>query len=343
MTEIVSLCAITGGLDLTVSNAELNKLGLSPGSFTLLSGEQMEAIRLALENSHGKLPIPNMGGSVANTTDLLARIGISAGIMGIGGNDPFGRAYLSNCIRSSVELLTELEDGAVTGYDFYLADENDVRTIILTHGANALLSPSRINIKAVQGAKLLLLDGSTLSYGPESEAALRHCIRTAEQASVPFVLTLSSSRIINSYSDFFDSFAPKSQMVAGNLEQTAVLLGLEPDAPLSEVKAKLANTSINAIVTLDADGVFARFDGEEFLLPTREVEVVDSTGAGDNFLGAFLAASIRGSSIPKALSIGNIIAGEVVQYEHARLPMELDIPGLLQQAMHAADNPALTE
>ena len=103
------------------------------------------------------------------------------------------------------------------------------------------------------------------------------------------------------------------------------------------MKTALARTAINAIVTLDAEGVFARFDNESFLLPTKKVEVVDSTGAGDNFLGAFLAARMKGLSIHKALALGNIISGKVIQYESARLPPDLHIQGLLKEAISTAE------
>ena len=226
---------------------------------------------------------------------------------------------------------------AATGYDFYLFTDDGVRTIVLTHGANALLSPSRIDLGVVQSSDLLLLDGSALSYGPDSEAAMSYCIKVAGEADVPFVLTLSSTRIIDNYRTFFESFASKAQMVAGNLEQAAVLVGLEPDAPLDKVKTELAKTSINAIITLDADGVFARFGDEEFLLPTQKVEVVDSTGAGDAFLAGFLVARKQGLSVRKAMAVGNTISAEVIQNESARLPMNIDVPELVQKAMKIAE------
>jgi ribokinase len=298
----------------------------------------MEAIRLALENNRGTLPAPRGGGGVANSADLIARAGVSCGIMGVGGDDTFGRAYISNCERHSLQFLSELEVGAVTGYDFYLVDEDGTRTIILTHGANALLSPARIDVGAVQGAELLLLDGSALSFGPESEAAMSHCAQTAEQADVPFVLTLASARIVDSYRSFYDTFAPKAQMVAGNLEQTAVLVGLEPTASLDQVRIALAKTPINAIITLDADGAFARFGDEAFLLPTQAIEAIDSTGAGDAFLGAFLVAKMKGLTVRQALAVGNIVSGEVIQYESARLPISLDVPGLMQEAIRIAES-----
>ncbi len=336
MTSIVALGAVTVGIDLPSSHTELRELGLTPGSDSIIPVERMEEIRLALENNRGNLPEPSSGGSVANTADLLARAGISCGFMGVGGNDTFGRIFVANCERVSLEFLSKLEDGAVTGYDFYLYDDDGVRTIILTHGANALLSPTRIDLEVIQSSELVLLDGIALSFGPESETAMLRCIQAAEAADVPFVLALAGIEIVDGYRDFFDTFAPKAQMVAGNLEQAAVLVGLEPAASLEEVRIKLAKTPIDAVVTLDAGGAFARFGDEEFLMPTQKIEALDSTGAGDNFLAAFLVARRQGLSVREALAVGNVVAGEVIQVQGAQLPISRDVPRLMLEAMQNA-------
>jgi ribokinase len=338
MTSVVALGAVTGGIDLPASDAELRELGFTPGGYTEISVDRMEDLRLALENSRGTLPEISSGGSVANTADLLARAGVSCGFMGVGGDDTFGKAFVSNFERASLEFLSTLENGAVTGYDFYLYNEDGSRTILLTHGANALLSPAHIDIEAIKGAELLLLDGIALDFGPESEAAMLRCVQAAEEMDVPFVLTLASTKVVAGYRAFFDTFGPKAQMVAGNLAQTAVLVGLEPEASLDEVRIELAKTLIDAVVTLDADGAFARFGDEEFLLPTQKIEAVDSTGAGDNFLAAFLVARMKGLSVRKALAVGNVVAGEVVQYQGARLPINFDVPGLMQEAIKIAES-----
>ncbi len=338
MTSVVALGAVTGGINLPASDAELRELGFTPGGYTEISVDRMEELRLALENSRGTLPEISSGGSVANTADLIARAGVSCGFMGVGGNDTFGRTFVSNFKSASLEFLSELENGAVTGYDFYLYNEDGARTIVLTHGANALLSPAHIDIEAIKGAELLLLDGIALDFGPESEAAMLRCVQAAEETDVPFVLTLASTKVVDGYRAFFDTFGPKAQMVAGNLEQTAVLVSLEPEASLDEVRIELTKRSIDAVVTLDADGAFARFGDEEFLLPTQKIEAVDSTGAGDNFLAAFLVARMKGLSVRKALAVGNVVAGEVVQYQGARLPLSVDVPGLMQEAIQIAES-----
>jgi sugar/nucleoside kinase (ribokinase family) len=337
MTSIVALGAVTVGIDLPSSHTELRKLGLIPGSDSIISVEQMEEIRLTLENDRGTLPNPSSGGSIGNTANLLARAGISCGFMGVGGNDTFGRIFVANCETASLEFLSELEEGAVTGYDFYLYDD-DERTIILTYGANDLLSPNRIDLEAIQSSELVLLDGIALPFGPESETAMLRCVQAAEAANVPFILALAGTEIVADYRDFFDTFAPKSQMVAGNLEQAAVLVGLEQGASLDEVRIELTKTTIDAVITLDADGAFARFGDDEFLAPTQKIEAVDPTGAGDNFLGAFLGARMKDLSVRQALAVGNVVAGIVIQYHGAQLPINFDVPELVQEAIRIAES-----
>ena len=89
MTSVVALGAVTGGINLPASDAELRELGITPGGYTEISVDRMEELRLALKNSRGNLPNPSSGGSVANTADLLARAGVSCGFMGVGGDDIF--------------------------------------------------------------------------------------------------------------------------------------------------------------------------------------------------------------------------------------------------------------
>jgi hypothetical protein len=53
-------------------------------------------------------------------------------------------------------------------------------------------------------------------------------------------------------------------------------------------------------------------------------------------LAAFLVARKKGLSVRQALAVGNIVAGHVIQHKGARLPMSLDVPQLMQEAMHIA-------
>ena len=47
---------------------------------------------------------------------------------------------------------------------------------------------------------------------------------------------------------------------------------------------------------------------------------------------------MKGLSVRKALAVGHVVAGEVVQHQGARLPLNLDVPRLMQEAIQIAEN-----
>jgi hypothetical protein len=48
---------------------------------------------------------------------------------------------------------------------------------------------------------------------------------------------------------------------------------------------------------------------------------------------------MNGLPVPKALAVGNVVAGEVVQYHGAQLPLSIDVPGLIQEAIQFTGTP----
>lgn len=341
MCAVIVIGAVTVGINVQVTQAELQSLGLSPGSFSDVSAKEIERLRLRLERQGIHIPQPRSGGSGANTANLLARAGVSCGLLGVGGDDAWGRLVLSHCEAVSLNFLGRLRSDAVTGYDFCFFSEDGSQSSVMTWGANALLSPEDIDLERIQGAELLVLDGFALSFGPDAEAALTQCAEIAEASGIPFVLTLASTGVIQRHRDFYARFGPKAQMLIGNLEQAAVLLdlnlgldmGLEAHALRKKLETALAQNPCNIVVTLDAGGAFARFEGKNYFQPTQPLQALDATGAGDSFLASFIVARRRALSIQQALAVGNQIAAQVIQYEGARLPPSVDVTALMQTAL----------
>ena len=72
-------------------------------------------------------------------------------------------------------------------------------------------------------------------------------------------------------------------------------------AILDELYKLLPNTEI--ILTAGNKGAYYRSKNETIYMPAEQVEVVDTTAAGDTFIGYFLAARMQGKTVRKALSI----------------------------------------
>jgi len=90
-------------------------------------------------------------------------------------------------------------------------------------------------------------------------------------------------------------------------------------------------------VTLGARGVLALIDGAPLIIPGRPVNAVDTTGAGDCFVGSLAAQLARGATIPYALNYANAAASICVQRMGAAIsmPTAAEVDGILTPARPA--------
>jgi sugar/nucleoside kinase (ribokinase family) len=80
---------------------------------------------------------------------------------------------------------------------------------------------------------------------------------------------------------------------------------------------------------LDSDGCFVAADGHTQHYPTVDTNVVDTTGAGDAFDGAFLARYLRDGDLAAAAQFANRIGGWVVSRDGARPPADDELRQIL--------------
>ena len=77
------------------------------------------------------------------------------------------------------------------------------------------------------------------------------------------------------------------------------------------------------MITLGATGANAVYGENIWFCPARDVQVIDTTGAGDGFAGGFLYGLSAGWTIPECLQLGSYMAGEVVSRIGARIDENL--------------------
>ena len=75
------------------------------------------------------------------------------------------------------------------------------------------------------------------------------------------------------------------------------------------------------IVTLGKKGAIA-YDGTWYQAAGQPAQVVDTVGAGDSHVGAFLAARLRGLEIEEALSFANKVSSQIVATKGVHLTQE---------------------
>ncbi len=220
------------------------------------------------------------GGPAATAMVASARLGTKAAFMGVIGDDSVGETIMNDFAAEKVATgLVVKRDGASSATATCWVDQSTgKRSIAWTHGGAAPLKAEEVGEEVVLSARALHLDGH------QTQAAIR-AAQIAHAHGIPVFLD------------------------AGTLvEDIETLLPLCTVVIASEVFAKKftgekdPNEAIQALyrlgprwtaVTLGRKGSVG-FDGERIQkIPTPDVEVVDTTGAGDVFHGAFAARYVE--------------------------------------------------
>jgi len=116
----------------------------------------------------------------------------------------------------------------------------------------------------------------------------------------------------------FEAMVKLAAIVLPSRQDYQLMYGI--DDPDEQIHFTAGLTDGEIALTCDEDGCRLRADGKTIALPTRAVQVVDTSGAGDSFNGAYLAARLNGKSPMEAVQAGLALAAKVVAQPGAIIP-----------------------
>ncbi|MGK5075691.1 ribokinase [Janthinobacterium sp. ZB1P44] len=243
------------------------------------------------------------GGKGANQAVACARLsGKVAGaqqvaMVGCVGDDAFGATLRAALVGDGIidSHITTLP-GVASGIASILVDDNGQNSIVIAGGANDLLSPAHIDAakELIEQADIVVLQLET------PMATVVHAIKLAR--------SLGKTVVLNP--------APAASLPAGVLElvdylipneiEAAMLAGVSPEgADAKALAAALQKLgSDNVIITLGSKGVHAALYGGDYTFPAEAVQAVDTTAAGDTFIGGFVAGLASGMDEAEAIQQG---------------------------------------
>ena len=236
------------------------------------------------------------GGKGANQAAAAARLGASVAMLGRVGDDEFGGPQIRNLRERGVDTsLIEHLPGWKTGSAFITVTPDGENTITVAPGANRGLTDEDIEAAtdAIGEAKVLV---AQMEVSPETvmravEVAARLGIRALVNLAPPFevprrLLEKLDPLIVNEHEAAF-LLEEKVEGVEAALSAAVKLLDLGPRS---------------AVITLGASGAVFADRKSSGRLPAPEAQVVDTTGAGDAFVGALAVRLARGDSLEEAVA-----------------------------------------
>jgi len=236
------------------------------------------------------------GGKGANQAVAAARLGGQVAMLGCVGADAFGSMLIENLKQNHVDTRRVLRDGsAATGTAIIVVDANGENSIILSPGANGKIKKGDIEPAVLQGARVLLLQ-----FEIPMEAVV-HAARLAKERRVKVIVNPAPAR------DMPDELLKCADYLLPNETELALLTGKDTkDKASLEAAAQLLvkRGAKNVIVTLGARGALITTRLSKKYVPTYKVKPVDTTGAGDAFIGGLAFALVRRQSLQDAVQYG---------------------------------------
>ena len=240
------------------------------------------------------------GGKGANQAVAAARLGARVTMAGCVGDDQFGRDLIAALRRDGVYGDTVQAVPHPTGTALITIDAAGANTIVVIAGANAACEPALVDqaLADAGGPGILLLQHEI----PEPTNA--HAIRAGRAAGWFIVLNPAPARRLD------PALLPLIDIVAPNETEAEALTG--SNDPRAAARLLVAQGARAALITLGAAGALYCDASGALLCPAVTVQAVDTTAAGDAYIGALAAALAEDRSIAESLGRAAAAAGLAV-------------------------------
>jgi ribokinase len=278
------------------------------------------------ETIHGHQFKTVPGGKGANQAAAIARLGSWVAMVGRVGKDAFGEQLVGSLSEMGVDTQNiRIDPEATTGIATILVDDQGENSIVVTAGANYQVSEQ--DIDRIDGlfskSKFLVL---------QLEIPLNvvdYAIKKARKNDVQIVLTTAPA-----YPNAKEFLKDVNYLMLNETEaQVYTGRNVENEQDAENAVRDLLSLGVPVVIlTLGKRGALLGADDQVTRVPTWEVEVVDTTAAGDAFAGGFTVALSEGQSLKEAVKYANAVGALTVTRLGAQtsLPSAAEVQELLE-------------
>ena len=238
------------------------------------------------------------GGKGANQAVACARLGGKVRMVGQVGDDDFGKALVDGLLADGVEVSGISRCSAVgTGVAMILVEDVGQNRIVLAPGANGALAESDIERFApdiVNAAMLVVQLEVPL-------CVVSRAVDIAYEAGVPVLLNPAPAKLLPANLWSKVDFLVPNESEASLLADCPVV---DVDSAFSAAETMRRRGARRVLITLGEQGVVIVDDQGARHLPAEKARVVDTTAAGDTFIGGLVVGLCEGLSLDNAAAFG---------------------------------------
>lgn len=249
------------------------------------------------------------GGKGANQAVAAARAGAETSFIGQVGNDDAGKFMIESLKDDQVDTSgINVDSGSGTGSAYIFLDENGQNSILVYGGANQKVTATEVH----NGAEQIKNADFVVTQFETPQLAAIEAFKLAKEAGAMTILNPAPA------SEMLPELLELSDIVIPNETESASLTGIE----VTDEASMMANAAAfekmgvkNLIITVGSKGAFySTEDGRHDFVPAFKVKAIDTTAAGDTFIGA-LSSQLKTdlSNIKEALTFAQRASSITVQ------------------------------
>lgn len=300
--------------EVRVDEGFLSKNEIAKGHMTLVDSPRMVELVSALEDQPR---VRSSGGSGANTIVAIQSLGHTTGYGCKVSDDATGKFFVEHMQEIGVDVnVNAISEDGHSGQCLVLITDDAERTMNTDLGISATLSSADVNFERLRGAKYFYAEGY-LSASPDSAGAVKAAREAGAETNVATAISLSDPSMVELFRDQLeDMLGNGCELIFCNEEEA--LTWAKTDR-LDIAIAELKDISPEVYVTLGAAGSVAVVGGHRHDAAGFPSQAIDTTGAGDIYAGACLAARLDGEDPATAARFANYCAAKLVAQYGARL------------------------
>lgn len=245
------------------------------------------------------------GGSAANTTNGLAKLGVKTRFVGKVGADKLGEEFQADQQNNGID--SNLLLGSVsTGRALVLISNDAERTFATYLGSAIELDSEDMHTSMYEGYDYLHIEG----YLVQNHRLVEKAVELAKLNNMMVSLDMASYNVVDENKEFLGRMLEHYvDIVFANEDEAMSFTGLEPDKAVS----RFAELCKIAVVKIGKEGSLVKRNHEFHHIQPIPASAVDATGAGDLYASGFLYGLTNNLPLDKCGEIGSLCAGKVVE------------------------------
>lgn len=248
--------------------------------------------------------VMGFGGKGANQAVMAARLGARVSMVGALGDDIYAGMTVDNLIAQGVDAAHVVRVAGPSGVAPIWVEPDGTNRIIVVPGANGEVDPERAAtaIRSLEEVEVVI---GQLEIPQKATAA---AFRAAHERGIWTILNPAPAAPLS------PELLHASDFLIPNEHELGIVAGIaSPNLNDDELLIEIAKTlGTRLLVTLGADGAAIEADGLVRRVPAERVTAVDTTGAGDAFVGAFAYGLAAGLDEISAVRLGIACASDSV-------------------------------